>query len=504
MTDDTQVREFLQQMADEIGGSPVDPRRPVHRARRHRSITTGLVAVLVAVIVMGGAIGLRTFTETAPATEPTPTQGPVPPGSRPVFQRTATIGGFTVTSPSDWSLVDYWGDYNEDDPTALDKPTALLEVTNFDAGLSTPVCETEPGQPSRLPSDGVAIFVTVGNDGGGVAGLCGGTVDATATGTVGDHPYRVVMALGPDVSAGDRATSQEIWRSIAPGALTAYARGNPHSYVVDASTGSATWLLEAVPTPRGVSLSMLTFDIGLGYDLVESGGVPDVRAIDGETFGFVTERAARVEYHRAGIATPFLATLIDLPPSLHIAADAFVVGSAPSGGPAETVAIGSNDEVLGSNFPPLVDTKQVGTVRAFGTTWNVMISRDAQGYLPATCVEPATTGSSQGPCERGWGGGLLVQSFDQPSPAAFVTQFVGVEGVDVVADDGRLFHAVMVPVRGGGSVAVVALEGGGSGRLIYHMTGGKTDEGLRPEAHIEWTEHGQVIGAGSFPPPGRA
>jgi hypothetical protein len=33
------------------------------------------------------------------------------------------------------------------------------------------------------------------------------------------------------------------------------------------------------------------------------------------------------------------------------------------------------------------------------------------------------------------------------------------------------------------------------------MSGGRTDQGRRPEAHITWPDLGQVIGSGSFPPP---
>ena len=76
------------------------------------------------------------------------------------------------------------------------------------------------------------------------------------------------------------------------------------------------------------------------------------------------------------------------------------------------------------------------------------------------------------------------------------------------ADDGTVFHALMIPDhRPGsraGSVAVVALEGGGQGRLVYHMSGGRTDQGRRPEAHITWPDLGQVIGNGSFPRPSKA
>jgi hypothetical protein len=63
---------------------------------------------------------------------------------------------------------------------------------------------------------------------------------------------------------------------------------------------------------------------------------------------------------------------------------------------------------------------------------------------------------------------------------------------------------VRLQVDGGGSVVVIALEGEGHGRLVYHLSDGSTDEGRRPEAQISWPDIGQVIGSGSFPAPGTA
>ena len=167
--------------------------------------------------------------------------------------------------------------------------------------------------------------------------------------------------------------------------------------------------------------------------------------------------------------------------------------------------IGPNDSGPGIDLPASANTTRAGTLRAFGTTWNVKVSRAATGYYAVSCVEPATTDSASRRCERHRPDRVSVQTFDQPSPAVFVSQVVGdnVRAIDVLADDGRVFHGVMVGMRGGGSVAVVALEGGGSGRLVYHLKDGSTDRGRGREAHVAWTDQGQVIGAGSFPPPGR-
>jgi hypothetical protein len=43
-------------------------------------------------------------------------------------------------------------------------------------------------------------------------------------------------------------------------------------------------------------------------------------------------------------------------------------------------------------------------------------------------------------------------------------------------------------------VAVVALEGAGEGRFVYQMSDGGVDQGRRPEARVEWSDVGQVIG----------
>jgi hypothetical protein len=521
MSNDTNVRRFLERMAGEIEVSPLDGHAPAKRARRYRSVAVAVSVVVVAAILVAGSVGLRSITRTAPNPVEEPTVSPIAPSDRPVFQRVATIGGLTITSPSTWYLVDYWGDWNPD-ATSLDSHAIpLLELTNFDPGLSTPVCDTRSGEPTRLPADGVAIFVLVGNDGRTAADLCGGSIDTSSTGTTGPDPtgragpvpYISAMTFGPGVTDGDRATAQQVWRSMAwGGQLTFYSRGRTPRYVLDSwRNGSTTDLFEASGSATNVDLSTIEIGpSGQGGDDVAVSGVPGASAVEGDTFGAVTKAAARVEYLRAGVDTPLVAKLIDLPPSFHPAFDAYVFEPQPSGGPSEVDAIGADGKLLGSNLPPLVHTVRVGTVNAFGTTWTVKLSSDADGNSPSTCIEPAET-STLRPCDRppGGGGPYLQSSTGQPA-SVFVTQAVGntVQGVDLQADGGTVFHAVMVPISPGdytaGNVAVVALEGGGRGRFVYHLSGGGTDEGRRPEAHVSWPDLGQVIGNGSFPPPGTA
>ena len=160
---------------------------------------------------------------------------PLPPANtRPVFQRSVTIGGLSITSPSDWVLVDYLGLWNADAVPLDSTAVPVLELTNFDPGLSTPVCDTAPGGPTRLPADGVAILAMVGNGGGNVDDSCGRDIAASATGTTSSAvrrvPYRFVLAMGPNVTERDRTDADQIWRSLTwITSLYPYARGAPAS-----------------------------------------------------------------------------------------------------------------------------------------------------------------------------------------------------------------------------------------------------------------------------------
>ena len=467
------------------------------RKQRNRRIRAGAVGVLVA--LAAGVLLMRSL-----SSDPIPADPDPQPPSGQVLELTATIGGtIEVSRPRDWYLVDHWPATDSEIHPPTEEPFVLFEVANFDPGLSNAVCPAEPGGSRSLPADGIAISVTLG-PAPDAAGRCAGAIEDVRTGTTSDLglEYTSVVVSGPDASDRDRATAAEILDSIEPtGAFAFYRTGRGHAgYVLDAWTdGATTSTLEARPSNGKVELSLLQIEgwniIG-GGSIEVSGSQPIETPAEFETFGAVTDDVARVELHHAGIAEPFVAERIQLPPSLDVGFDAFVFEPQPETGPFEVVAIGTDGEVLFSSLPPLTDSERVGTVRAFGTTWAVKLSTAANGYWQTTCVEPAAT-STLDPCERPWGGGTLVQTFETPVPAVFVTQHVGVVAVDVVTDDDRRYPAVMVPIpgaRGGGSVAVVALEGAGEGRFVYQMSNGKVDEGRRPEAGVEWSDVGQVIG----------
>jgi hypothetical protein len=461
------------------------------RKQRNRRIRAGALGVIVALAT--GIVLVRSLTSRGVPADPAP-----PPPSGPVL--TATIGGAVeVSSPRAWYLVDHWPATDSEIHPPAEEPLLLFEVANFDPGLSDAVCPAEPGGSRSLPADGIAISVTLG-PASEAAGRCAGAIEDVRTETISDLdiPYTSVVVAGPDASDRDRATAAEIVDSIQPtGTFALYRTGRGQAaYVLDAwSDETTTSTFEARPSNGKVELSVRQiegWDISGGESIEVSGSQPIEAPTGSETFGAVMDDVARVELHRAGIDEPFVAERIALPPSLDAGFDAVVFEPQPEGGPFEVVAIGTDGEVLYSSLPPLTDTERVGTVRAFGTTWAVKLSTAADGSWGTSCVEPAAT-STLDPCERGWGGGSLVQTFERPVPAVFVTQPVGVVAVDVVTGDGRRYSAEMVPTRGGGSVAVVALEGAGEGRFVYQMSGGRVDEGRRPEARVVWSDIGQFV-----------
>ena len=66
MTNPTDVREFLRQMADEVPLSPVEPRPAVRRAKRRLVRTLSAATLVLAAIVAGSAVGIGRLTAAPP------------------------------------------------------------------------------------------------------------------------------------------------------------------------------------------------------------------------------------------------------------------------------------------------------------------------------------------------------------------------------------------------------------------------------------------------------
>jgi hypothetical protein len=320
--------------------------------RRDRAVRNQRIGAMV----LAAVIGLAGTVLVVRAFQPGPVPVDTPPSPRPVFERTATINGISATSPSDWFHVDYWSTFVYDPGELGQQPVPAFEVSNFDPGLSTPVCGPRPNSIDRLPSDGVAILVVVDNSGGGPEGLCGGTVDATTTGTIGQSSFRAVMRLGSDVSEEDRDTAEAIWDSIrTTSGFVINARVGDPSYVLDGWVdGPAVVNLVARPSAQGgVTVSRVEAEPGLfGGSSVDSADMAPGQVIEGDTFGLVTESAARVECRLLDDGRTFVARVIDLPASLGVALDAFaVVDPLPNSATTVTLVFDAEATPQGLPFP---------------------------------------------------------------------------------------------------------------------------------------------------------
>jgi WD40-like Beta Propeller Repeat len=78
MTDHTDVREFLRQMADEVPSSPVEPRPAVRRAKRRLVRTLSAATLFVAAIAAGTAVGIGRLTAAPPSVPAHPAPSVLP------------------------------------------------------------------------------------------------------------------------------------------------------------------------------------------------------------------------------------------------------------------------------------------------------------------------------------------------------------------------------------------------------------------------------------------
>ena len=142
------LRELLDRKAGSVG--TVAPRLPDGvraRSRRRQFATTAMGTVAAVAIGVVSLAGLRAIDRAQPDSA-VPAEDPW--AGYTVFERTATVGTFTITSPSDAYLIRPGGSFLCGDAT---EDCSVLQLTDFDPGLDEPAC----GRP--LPADGVALVV---------------------------------------------------------------------------------------------------------------------------------------------------------------------------------------------------------------------------------------------------------------------------------------------------------------------------------------------------------
>src|SRR5918995_693177 len=134
------LRELLDRKAGSVG--TVAPRLPdgVRARSRRRQVGTALVSGVAVVALVVGSVGVLRAVDTEADRQPVPADDLW--AGYEVFERTATVHSFTITSPSDWYLVNQWSWAR---PIAADVPqdervTPILMLSNTDRGLTTSPC----------------------------------------------------------------------------------------------------------------------------------------------------------------------------------------------------------------------------------------------------------------------------------------------------------------------------------------------------------------------------
>jgi hypothetical protein len=140
---ENELRTFLREKAGEapISTPAAAPRRVLRRGRVHQVGTVLGSAALVVVLIVGSVAGLTRILGEG-------REDVVGDGGYEVFQRTATVEAFTVTSPSDWYLVNQW-------PLSMQIPVETSGGASSpcvaEPGIVTKECEEIPGEVTASP-----------------------------------------------------------------------------------------------------------------------------------------------------------------------------------------------------------------------------------------------------------------------------------------------------------------------------------------------------------------
>ena len=369
MTTDIE-RELRELFREKAGGAPTGtfdtsgaaPQEILRRGRRRQLGTVLGSAAIVLVLIVGSVAGLNAVLRGE--------EDPFRTGDYDVFERTATIEAFTVTSPSDWYLVNEWplsmqmavtsGSASEEctaaapgagqpspvctssEPSVQVEPLPyglpMFQLSNVDMGLDAVSC----GQD--LPTGAAVLYVgldferaifgakdpSIGQWPVGLrepqaaGGPCG--TGRYATFSVNGEPFFAWVGFGDDVTDADRSTVlaaygslavDDGWEPIPPNAVT------PAYVIAGGSEGAdGQWRLELRPDADAVELSLedgpaptLLLTDGSGAPLMWTGTDP--------VFGVVTKEATGVEF-RPGTenvdyalgGSPVPGTILPVPPSL--------------------------------------------------------------------------------------------------------------------------------------------------------------------------------------------
>ena len=414
-----ELRELFREKAGEaptgtFDTSGVTPREVLRRGRRRQVATVLGSAAIVLALIVGSVAGLNAVLRGE--------EDPFRTGDYDIFERTATIEAFTVTSPSDWYLVNEWplsmqmavtsgsasGECTaaapgvgqpspvctSSEPSVQVEPLPhglpMFQLSNVDMGLDAVSC----GQD--LPTDAAVLYVGLDFEraifgakdpsiGPWPVGLqepeyAGGPCGAGryATFSVNGEPFFAWVGFGDDVTEADRSTVlaayeslavDDGWEPIPPNAVT------PAYVIAGGEYGPGDdWRLELRPEGNALELSL------------QDGPAPTVLLTDGSVqplawagadpiFGAITRAATGVEF-RPGAGnvdsdfgqSPVTGTIMPLPPTLDsIGFDLFFIdppqGYGELGGRVVALGVGAEQSVS----PPPAAEPRTRTVEFSGT-----------------------------------------------------------------------------------------------------------------------------------------
>jgi hypothetical protein len=413
-----ELRELFREKAGEaplatFNAPTAAPQEILRRGRRRQVGTVIGSAAIVLVLIVGSVAGFNTLLRGD--------GDPFTTGQYEVFERTATIEAFTVTSPSDWFLVNEWplsmqmavgsgsasGECTAAAPgaaqpspvctettqspqvEALPSGLPMFQLSNVDMGLNTVSC----GQ--NLATDTAVLYVgldyeraifgakdpSIGpwpvelQEPEAAGGPCG--AGRYATFSVNGQPFFAWVGFGDGVTDTDRATAlaayesltvDDGWEPIPPNNVT------PAYVMAGGENGPGDdWRLELRPEGNALELSLQD---GPGPTVLLTDGSVEPLAWTGTDpiFGAVTRAATGVEF-RPGTdsvdlalgQSPVAGTIMPLPPTLSsFDFDLFFIdppqGYGELGG--RVVALGIDAQQTVS--PPAAEPRK-GTVEFSGT-----------------------------------------------------------------------------------------------------------------------------------------
>jgi hypothetical protein len=387
-----ELRELFREKADDapiatFNAPTAAPQEVLRRGRRHQVGTVLGSAAIVLVLIVGSVAGLNAVLRGE--------DDPFKTGDYHVFERTATIEAFTVTSPSDWYLVNEWplsmqtavtgsgsasGECTAAAPGAgqpspvctdttqsvqvepLPHGLPMFQLSNADMGLNTVSC----GQD--LPANAAVLYVGLDyqraifgakdlsiepwpaglRDPEAAGGPCG--AGRYATFSVNGEPFFAWVGFGADVTDADRSTVlaayasmtvDDGWAPVPPEELTP-------AYVIAGGVNQAgdDWRLEVRPSQENVRLSLVGASlVAASSDFVVPRSVIEWAATD-PIFGAITKQAAAVEFRSKDDSSVAIAgTIVPLPPSMAFDFDLFFI-EGTAGIDGEAVALGPDGDVI--------------------------------------------------------------------------------------------------------------------------------------------------------------